>query len=373
MKTIPYMGSKRKLLEFLETSINDYYVVNNLAKPDTIFDMFAGSGRVAHHFRHQYRVIGNDKQEYSRVILEAYLQNTRPPEYYKLIIDQLNSLPLSNISKTDGWYTKTYGGPYNNGKSIGLDGKPKPWIDYNAMKIDIVRTAIDKQFPQSCVEKSVLLLSLMLAISKVSNLMGHHVGYFKDWKPGKLNHLHLEMPPIEMWNGSHHEVHCLDMYDAIQQIQAPLVYIDPPYGTNNAKVSKTGGCRYDQFYHLWNTVVVNDRPKVWGKANKPDYTEGVCGDLEYNDKSIVVPSFKRILTGLQTDTICLSYSNKGLLTDVELTDIIEESGFRRDTIHFYTTQHEMNVHSKAGRTEGHCIDRPNQNMPLIEYSIMARR
>ena len=87
---------------------------------------------------------------------------------------------------TDGWYNVTYGAPENNGSSIGADGNPKPWVDYNARKIDCVRHKIDDMFPHDCIDKSVLLLSLMLGVSRISNWMGHQTGYFKDWKKGKL-------------------------------------------------------------------------------------------------------------------------------------------------------------------------------------------
>ena len=177
MKTIPYMGSKRKLLPFLKDSMLDYL-------GDTVihsfFDAFAGSGRVSHHFRNRYKIVANDRQSYTKVILEAYLQNTKNLQYFQYVIDGLNAMPDSYWKSTDGWYMNTYGAPENNGCSIGADGNPKPWVDYNARKIDCIRTQIDKLYPEDSVEKSVLLLSLMLGISKISNWMGHQTGYFKD-------------------------------------------------------------------------------------------------------------------------------------------------------------------------------------------------
>ena len=141
MKTIPYMGSKRKLLGFIESSMLDYL---NDTQIHSFFDAFAGSGRVAHHFRNDYKIVANDRQSYTKVILEAYLQNTKDPQYYLGAISHLNSLPDTHWSKTDGWYANTYGAPENNGCSIGADGNPKPWVDYNARKIDSIRYEIDK-------------------------------------------------------------------------------------------------------------------------------------------------------------------------------------------------------------------------------------
>ena len=52
MKTIPYMGSKRKLLPFLKNSMLDYLGDTEI---HSFFDAFAGSGRVSHHFRNKYK------------------------------------------------------------------------------------------------------------------------------------------------------------------------------------------------------------------------------------------------------------------------------------------------------------------------------
>ena len=370
MKTIPYMGSKRKLLPFLKDSLEDYLDGTEL---NSFFDAFAGSGRVSHHFRNKYKIVANDRQSYTKVILESYLQNTKNLQYFQYLIDRLNAMPDSFWGSTDGWYANTYGAPFNDGCSIGSDGNPKPWVDYNARKIDIIRYKIDDIYPNDHVEKSVLLLSLILAVSKISNWMGHQTGYFKDWKKGKLRKLHLELPPIETSHKHSHVVHCKDMYDIIDKVETDITYIDPPYGTNNKKVSRTGGCRYDSFYHLWNNLVRNDKPEVSGRAKRRVELEGYCGDLEYNDKSIVIPSFERILSMVQSPYLMFSYSNKGLLTLGELEDVISAGGFNRSSIVTYKKLHTKNAHTKSGRTKGHCIDRDNEKEPLTEYAILARR
>ena len=82
MKTIPYMGSKRKLLPFLKNSMLDYLGDTEI---HSFFDVFAGSGRVSHHFRNKYKIVANDRQSYTKVILEAYLQNTQNLQLYEYL------------------------------------------------------------------------------------------------------------------------------------------------------------------------------------------------------------------------------------------------------------------------------------------------
>ena len=110
-----------------------------------------------------------------------------------------------------------------------------------------------------------------------------------------------------------------------------------------------------------------------GRANRRVELEGYCGDLEYNDKSIVIPSFERILTMVQSPYLMFSYSNKGLLTLGELEDVITAGGFDRSSIVTYKKLHTKNAHTKSGRTKGHCIDRDNEQEPLTEYVVLARR
>jgi len=373
MQTIPYMGSKKKLLSFLESSLDSYYANNNLTKPQVFFDAFAGSGRVSHHFASEYTMISNDKQFYSKIILEAYLQNTRPMSFYEPIVKMLNNLPESEWANTDGWYMKTYGTSNINGSSIGLDGKPKPWTDYNAKKIDIIRSKIDELYPNHCVEKSVLLLTLMLAVSKVSNWMGHQAGYFKEFKGGSLNVLNLAMLDLPVHKNSGHQIYCDDFQNVFPLVESDITYIDPPYGSNNKKLSKTGTTRYATFYHMWNTLMRNDKPDVWGKGNKRSDVEGYCDTLEFNDTSIVYPAFVKMLSSINSPVIMFSYSNKGLLTLEELKSCITQAGYEKNSIEVFTIGHASNSQKTAGRTKGHCIDRDNDSDPLLEYAILAMR
>ena len=67
-----YIGSKFKLLDFLETSIKS--VVGD--EPTTFCDAFAGTGTVGAHFKRKgYSVISNDLQYYSYVMIRHFIQN----------------------------------------------------------------------------------------------------------------------------------------------------------------------------------------------------------------------------------------------------------------------------------------------------------
>ena len=70
---ITYIGNKRKLLNFIESSVLD--IRTELGRKLTIFDGFAGSGCVSRLFKqHSTKVISNDLESYSYIINKTFLK-----------------------------------------------------------------------------------------------------------------------------------------------------------------------------------------------------------------------------------------------------------------------------------------------------------
>jgi adenine-specific DNA-methyltransferase len=369
MKTIPYMGSKKVLLPFIEDSIKDYTRLSE----GNFLDAFSGSGRVAHHFRNIFNVTANDMQAYSKIINEAYLLDVESPEKLRVIIDELNNLDESYFDVTDGWYTENYGGKYNNNSTIDSRKNRRPWIDYNARKIDMIRHRIDELYPKDCTEKSVLLTSLLVGVVGITNAMGHVNGYLKAWAPSKLKKLKLEMMPIDIQQKNKHTVLQKNVIDLDKNLEYDIVYVDPPYGSNNTKLSISGTTRYSAFYHLWNTIIMNNKPEIWGKAGKPCSIKGKMGtdELEYNVKDVVIPATTKYMKAFNTKYLAFSYSNKGLMSKQDLLNIFEDSGY--DSVKLYTKNHKTNSHAKAVLKDGSNIQRKNHNEPLKEYLFLMKK
>lgn len=373
MNTIQYMGSKRDLLLFIEESINDYLGTNKIS---SFYDAFAGSGRVAYHFSSKYKIFSSDKQFFSKIILDAYLnsQNIAEKEIDKYI-NKLNNLPSSYFEKTDKWYTKHYSSDYNNGSSIGEDGNPKIWLTKNSQKIDSIRTCLDdpkflKTSSSPNQLKSILLLSLILATNKISNVLGHQNGYLKKWSTNSLGDLQLENPlkEIDYSKIKPSENYIGDIFDILPKIQADLNYFDPPYGTNNEALSVA--TRYSSFYHLWNTIVKNDRPKLFGKAQKPTETKGWTPELEKNKKNVIIPLFEKLIKQSNSKYVAFSYSNQGLITKKDFHNIFNSTGCLN--VKCYEKSHKVNTQSKTAKKDGTYINR-TENDDLIEYFFIAEK
>jgi adenine-specific DNA-methyltransferase len=314
---IRYTGSKKSLLPN----------IHNLIKTTgckSILDGFAGSTRVGQMLsNHGYIVTSNDLSDWSKVFGECYLSDTHTEEHYSLIIEHLN-----NIEPEHGWFSETYGGMVTEnpgGNAIQTDGKKRPWQLHNTQKLDAIREEIDRIAFGT--EKSVLLTSLILALDKVDNGLGHQVAYLKEWSPRSYNRMILQVPKFPSNRGIH-TILKGDIKDV--KNEHDLVYLDPPYGTNN-DVTKTTRVRYASYYHLWSTVIKNDRPLVKGASLRrddvsSDRNPGAVSIYENTDELKVAEHMRDMLENLNTQHIIFSYNNKGRVSIDLLTDILSSIG-----------------------------------------------
>ena len=181
---IKYAGSKLKLLP---------RILQLVKKVDarTVLDGFSGTTRVSQALaRLGYTVVCNDVAVWSKVFGMCYLLNKKRREDYQSLIDHLNALP-----PVDGWFTEHYGGYANGGCAIQRDGRKKPWQVHNTRKLDAIREEIDA-LKLDPVDEAVALTSLILALDRVDNSLGHFVSYLKDWSPRSYKKLMLKVPNI---------------------------------------------------------------------------------------------------------------------------------------------------------------------------------
>jgi len=78
-RIIKYMVSKRELLDFITTSINEIY------DGEPICDLFAGTSVVSGALGHNVNIYSNDIQEYSAVFAKTYLGNYNWKDYSNIV------------------------------------------------------------------------------------------------------------------------------------------------------------------------------------------------------------------------------------------------------------------------------------------------
>ena len=355
MKTIQYMGSKKNLIP------NLLKTVKGISSKGAFFDVFSGSGRVAYALKDTYKVIANDKQAITKAILDCYMCNTQDSSYYVPYIQHLNSL-----DGFYGWFSEMYSIDTKD-YSVDKYGNPKLWQPHVANKVDAIRLEIDK-IANNEIEKSTLLTALVLACSKVSNTLGHQNGYLKKWAKCTYNPLMLEVPEVQPTK-TKHIIHNSDVFSIIDSVACDIAYFDPPYGTSNQNLSVS--TRYSSFYHVWNTIVKNDKPATFGKANKPLYTKGFTEPLEKNKIDIVKPLFLDLIKRVQTDNVLFSYSNQGLLKWTDFLDI--SSALHCAEIAKTEIPHKKNNQSKTALKDGLFISDAKTREPLCEWLITIKK
>lgn len=344
---IKYTGSKLKLLPYIKG------IVDELPEVHSVLDGFSGTTRVSQMFAQLgYDTASNDISVWSKTFANCYLMSKKKDSYYQQIIDHLNSL-----KGYEGWFSKNYGGRESEEK--------KPFQLKNTKKLDAIRDEIDK-LDLNTVDKDVILTSLILALDKVDSTLGHYSSYLAKWSPRSYNDLHLELPhrfPITTKN----KVIKGDVFDAIH-CTYDFVYYDPPYGSNNEKMPPSR-VRYAAYYHIWTTVILNDRPELFGKVkrrcdSRDTQSASIFEEFRKDESGhfIAMQSIKKLIEQTKAHYILLSYSSGGRATKQELIDIINENGTLKS---MYEIDYKKNVMAGMTWTNEWASDKENKEYLLL--------
>ena len=318
-ESIKYIGSKLKLIPQVLELVKK-------VNAKTILDGFSGTTRVSQALaKLGYTVISNDVAPWSKVFGTCYLLNTKPKEAYQPLIDHLNA-----VTPIEGWFTEHYGGHTNGGCAIQEDGLKKPWQLHNTRKLDAIRQEIET-LKLDPIEKAVALTSLILALDRVDSTLGHFSAYLKEWAPRAYKALVLEVPEVFRSEGEH-QVHQTDIFELVPRVSVDLAYFDPPYGSNNEKMPPSR-VRYAAYYHLWKSVVLFDKPTLFGKAKRRKDTSdplavSVFEEFRRNDDGqfIAVHAIAKLIRETQARWILLSYSSGGRATAQQLNEVMQSNG-----------------------------------------------
>ncbi|MDD5433622.1 MAG: DNA adenine methylase, partial [Candidatus Pacebacteria bacterium] len=321
-----FLGNKAKLLGFIGDIVADkcrgYY---------SFCDIFAGTGVVGHYFnRPDTKIISNDILDSSYTSLRCWL-NTKNYNREKIsnIIIHLNGLQ----PKKENYVSEIFGGLY--------------FTKENAQKIGAVREEIDrleKTNEISQEEKKILLTSLIYAVDKVANTVGHYETYRK--KLDTIQSLRLLLPDIDPKNNQHNEIYQKDANQLAREIACDVLYIDPPYNSR----------QYGDSYHLLENIVTWEKPKVEGVAKKMINREHLKS--RYCLKGAVY-AFEDLIQNAKAKHILVSYNNTGekmnersnaKIPDNRIIEILKDRGdvevFERDYKAFTTGKSEAPNHAE---------------------------
>lgn len=315
-----YIGSKLRLLDFLETSIksvvgDDHYV---------FCDLFSGTGTVGTHFKKiGYEIVSNDLQYYSYVLNRHLVGNNELFEFKKLfpIISNLESTNIENRPKIvcdflnelpmiEGFVYSNYasGGTINN-EHVRLY-----FSDENAKICDTIRVKIKEWKEKDLINENeyfFLLSSLIESVDEKANTTSVYGAFLKSFKKSALNKVIVK--PIEIiQSNKENKVYNKDSNVLVKEIECDIMYLDPPY---NNRV-------YGDNYHVLETIARYDNPAVVGKTgNRKQKTIS-----KYSRKREVKQAFTELIENCKCKYIFLSYNNEGLLSLKEIEEIMSKRG-----------------------------------------------
>lgn len=309
---IKYAGSKLKIIPYILESIKDLEI-------KSVLDGFSGSTRVSQALAQAgYDVISNDIAHWSEVCARCFLLHNKDKQYYQNIIDELNAL-----KGYDGWFTANYGG--DEVMTVKM-----PFQIKNTRKLDAIRDKIE-ELTLDDTDRSVILTSLLFALDAVDSTLGHFASYLSKWSKRSYNDLFLKLPELKKTSGSH-KILREDIFSVIKNHSFDLAYFDPPYGSNNEKMPPSR-IRYSSYYHIWTSVIKNDKPVLFGKVNRREDTRDLIAASVFEEfrknkegNYMAMEAIRTLIQDTKAKYILLSYSSGGRATKKELEKILNETG-----------------------------------------------
>lgn len=166
---------------------------------------------------------------------------------------------------------------------------------------------------------------------KAAELLQTLLDYLKAWAPRFYKALVLEVPNVFTSVGKH-QVFQIDIFELAQRVSVNLAYFDPPYGSNNEKMCAYR-VRYAAYYHLWKSVVLFDKPALFGKAKlRKDTSDPLAASIfeEFRRNAtgyfIAVETIAKLIRETQVRWILLSYSSGGRTTAQQLNEVMRNNG-----------------------------------------------
>ncbi|MDR1141899.1 MAG: DNA adenine methylase [Planctomycetaceae bacterium] len=267
-----YIGSKAKLTAWIMDLID-----KETENVNTFVDIFAGTASVSNQAISKFnQIVINDILYSNNVIYKGFFEAGKWDE--KKLNDTITNY---NILEPDmieeNYFSQNFGGKFyehNLAKTIG----------YIRQEIEEMKSKLTEK------EYNILLATLIYNIDKLANTVGHFDAYIK--KPIKSQLLRLRL--INAQNFDNVKIYRKDANLLARELESDLVYIDPPYNSR----------QYCRFYHLYETLIKWDKPRLFGVALKPapENMSTYCTIKARN-------SFEDLVCNLKTKFLVVSYNN----------------------------------------------------------------
>lgn len=294
-----YIGSKKKLTDWINERVSAYAGKRDKSKI-VLLDGCAGTGVVSRYFAAKgYQVISNDIMEFSSwVVTGSTGLSQQQIAQAKELLPVMNDLP-----GIEGFFSKNYS---------TTAGRPF-FTDENAQRIDAMRAFIDTQ-PDLLI-RAYLMYALIEGTSRVMSSTGVQIAFLKKFKSNSLNTVDVR-PEVAITAPLPVKTYSMDILKLLQDQTRPqeeILYLDPPY--NNRQ--------YGPNYHLYETLVKNDEPELFGKPGIRNWKEETKSD--FCSKVGCADFLKKVVTSSPAKLILVSYNTEGMLPEEQMGEILKEA------------------------------------------------
>jgi adenine-specific DNA-methyltransferase len=320
---IKYIGSKRKLVPWISSVIDEISAASSVR---SVADLFAGTCRVSCALKERgYAVHAN--------------------EFFQPILDELNALPGE-----DGWIVRAF------------CQEARYFREENGRRVQAIRQRIDEVSGHDATLKAILLTSLMLAADRVDSTTGVQMAFLKEYAERASCELVLKVPPLLPGRG---RATGADALEIAPEIKADLVYLDPPYNQHS----------YLSNYHVWESLVLNDDPDLYGIARKR--VDCKTRKSPFNFKSNALEALSTLVSRLDAPHLVVSFNNEGYCTSEAIENLLgrERHVIRLARPHRRYVGALIGIHDRTGKKVGKVSHLTNREFLFVasrELSVIER-
>lgn len=357
-----FIGNKENLIFFIERVIQEMDV-----KGKIFFDIFSGTTKVAQHFKKKgYHIISNDNLYFSYILQKTYIENNTTPKFLYLTqwLKQKNTYDnqITEIENVINFLNNVKGIKDYAFENYAPSGKYQRmyFSDENAQKIDGILQTISWWKQNNLIsemEETILKTALVEAVPFVSNISGTYGAYLKSWDKRAFKSLTLKVPQFILSTNQHY---CFqkDANELIRNIEADILYLDPPYNTR----------QYISNYHILETIAKNDKMGLKGKTGlrKDDYLY----KSKFSKKDVCVEALEDLILNAKANYILMSYNSEGIIPETEIERIFRKKGknYTKFEESYRRFKSNSNIPSKRGVVEYiYFIEMPLQKYYNINY------
>nr|WP_259275553.1 DNA adenine methylase [Fusobacterium nucleatum] len=294
-----YLGNKYSLTNFIKKIVEE-----NCKNINTVADVFSGTGSVSDIFKDR-ELITNDLlycnyiSNYAWFFSEDYSEEKVINTVY-----EYNKIETSENNYVRENFADTF---------FSAD---------DCSKIGYIREDIEKKYKNKEInykEYSILITTLLYAMDRIANTVGHYDAYRKKVEFDKELYLGIMLPDKKL--SENNKCFNEDATNLVKKIKCDLLYLDPPYNSR----------QYSDAYHLLENIAKWQKPEVFGVARKMDrkaIKSSYC-TVEATQK------FRELIENTNAKYILLSYNNmseKGddrsnaKISDKDIFEILEKKG-----------------------------------------------